>query len=447
MSILIRGALFLALWTTSAWGWGPHWDITRAAIVTLGANHVLATQLETELPQLTNYCWLPDFRRLPFRASTQDFYSDDYLLFPGVAKHYDHICPEVEQTYEPYLRRVLAAARMESPANAARWLGSLLHFIQDTGSPPHAAQIRGDVHTKMETWVDATRISIAGYEPKVLGTNDADAVRGLQERMHGLIDFSKQRAQRLRLPVLMSNRRAVEPIALESALECARVTADVLHTVGTLTAAAPPRGLEFSGFVRGERAASEGRFPAKLILHGTNISTLADSSGRFSLRGMAPGLHRLTIFQPGSGTLTTNILVSATATNFVFALPPSGDLVRNGNFSTHWIQTNAPDCWMKMNLSWEGEVIALQLGQRYRVHADFLPESDAEVVVRYSSEQPFALPKTTKIPPIQTRRLAASAPEFVFSGATNIALMQLTLRTAKHPTNAVRRISITPLFD
>jgi hypothetical protein len=299
----------------------------------------------------------------------------------------------------------------------------------------------------METWVDATKISIAGYDPKLLGTNDADAVRGLVERMHGLIEFSKQRAQRLRLPVLMSNRRAVEPIALESALECARVTADVLHTVGTLTAAAPPRGLEFSGLVKAGRAASEGRFPARLILHGTNISTLADSSGHFTLRGMAAGHHRLTILQPGSATLTTNILLSETATNFVFALRPSGDLVRNGDFSMQWVQTNAPDCWMKMNQSWEGEIIALQLGQRYRVHADFVPESEAEVVVRYSSEQPFALPKTTKIPPIQTRRLAASAPEFIFTAGTNMALMQLTVRGAKHPTNAVRRVSIIPLFD
>ena len=46
----------------------------------------------------------------------------------------------------------------ESPANAARWLGSLLHFVEDTGSPPHAAEIRGPLHIKMENWIDAGKI-------------------------------------------------------------------------------------------------------------------------------------------------------------------------------------------------------------------------------------------------------------------------------------------------
>jgi hypothetical protein len=73
----------------TALAWGPHWDITRAGLDTLGTNHVLRSQLGTEFLQLTNYCWLPDFRRIPFRVPEQDFYSDDYLLFPNVTKHFD----------------------------------------------------------------------------------------------------------------------------------------------------------------------------------------------------------------------------------------------------------------------------------------------------------------------------------------------------------------------
>lgn len=427
--------------------WGPHWDITRAAIIVFPTNHPIALQLGGELPQLTNYCWLPDFKRLPFRSTEQDFYSDDYLLFPGVVKHFDHICPEVEQTYEPYFRRALQALRTESPANAARWVGSLLHFVQDSGSPPHAAQIRGDVHSKMENWVDAKKILIDGYVPRMLGTNDNDALRGFIQRMNGLIAYSKPRGNKLRTPVIMANRRAVEPIALECALECSRVTADVLHTLGILAANAPSRGLEFAGVVKAQRAASEGRFTAKLILHGTNISTLADQNGRFSLRGLSPGYHRLTIMQPGSATLVTNISLARSETNFIFVLPPTGNLVRNGDFSTHWVQATAPDCWTKMNLSWEGEIIALRFGQRYQVRADFQPDSDNEVLVRWSSEQPFALPKPAKGPRIETRSLSAEAPEFSFTASTNIALMQLVVRTTGHPTNAVRRVSIKPVFD
>jgi len=438
MAVLLNG---------SALAWGPHWHITRAGIDTLGTNHVLRTQLGAELLPLTNYCWIPDYRRIPFRVPGQDFYADDYLLFPGVTKHFDHICPEVQQTYEPYFRRALQALRMESPANAARWIGSILHFVQDTGSPPHAAQIRGDAHTKMENWVDAKKISIPGYQPRLLGTNDDDAVRGLTQRMNELIEFSKIRAKKMQMPVLVANRRAVEPLALESALECARVTADVLHTVGTLTEKFPARGFDLVGIVKSQPAASAGRFPARILFHGTSVATLMDAAGRFTLRGLEPSTYRITVIQPGSTTLQTNLAFTATMTNVVFPLSPSGNLVRNGDFSVGWVQTNAPDSWTKMNTSWEGEILALQLGQRYRVRADFVPDSEAEVLVRWSSEQPFAVPKPAKPPPFQTKALNAESPEFNFTADRNIALMQLIIRTGGFPTNVVRRVSVTPVFE
>ena len=448
MKSLFAASLVLAVFVhATAWAWGPHWHITRAGIDALGTNHVLAAQLGAELLPLTNYCWLPDFRRIPFRVPEQDFYSDDYLLFPGVAKHFDHICPEVQQTYEPYFRRALQALRMESAPNAARWIGSLLHFVQDTGSPPHAARIRGDTHTKMENWIDASKITITGYVPRLLGTNDNDAVRGLASRMDELIEFSKLRAQRLKMPVLLLNRRAAEPIELESALECARVTADVLHTIATLAVNHPAQGLELRGTVRSEIAASEGRFQAKIIFHGTNISTLADNSGWFRVRNIPPGNHRISIVQPGSETLETNLTVNASLTNLSFTLRPNGDLVRNGDFKTHWITTNTPDFWSKSGTTWEGEILALKARQRYRVRANFQPNSDAQVVVRWSGEQPFVVPKPAKPPPFKSRTLTSDDAEFFTTGSKEAALMLLTVRTPGHPTNGVTRLSVTPVAD
>ncbi len=78
-------------------------------------------------------------------------------------RHLDHLVPEVNRTYDPYFRRALQALRTETPLNAARWIGSLLHFVEDTGSPPHPAEIHGDVHSKMENWVDAKQIHLPGY--------------------------------------------------------------------------------------------------------------------------------------------------------------------------------------------------------------------------------------------------------------------------------------------
>jgi hypothetical protein len=432
--------------TTPAWGWGPHWHITRAGIDVLGTNHPLVAQLGRELLPLTNYCWLPDYRRIPFRVPEQDFYADDYLLFPGVDKHYDHICPEVQRTYEPYFNRAMQALRMESPANAARWVGSLLHFVQDTGSPPHAAQIRGDSHSKMENWVDASKIAIPGYVPRLLGTNDAEALRGLMKRMEDIIEFSKSRAQRLRMPVLLSNRRAAEPIELESALECARASADVMHTMGTLAAERPARGLQLRGTVHARAAASDGRYPAKILFHDSTISTLADADGRFVLSGVPAGEHRISVIQPGSQRLETNLVVNASVTNLQLTLQPNGSLVRNGDFTLQWV-TNAPDCWTKMGSSWDGEVLALRAGQRYRVRADFQPNSKAELLVRWSSEQPFVVPKPARVPPFKTHRITPQAPEFVITGSSDAALMLLTIRTAEHPTNELRRVAVTAGSD
>jgi hypothetical protein len=439
--------LFLVCWSRVCSAWGPHWHITRAGIDRLADDHPLAAQLGPELFALTNYCWIPDFKHLPFQHAGREFYCDDYLLFPGVTKHLDHICPEVQQAYEPYFRRALQALRMESPENAARWIGSLLHFVQDSGSPPHAARIRGDIHLKMENWIVASNITTAGYVPKLLGTNDDDAARGLIARMNGLIAFAKPHGSKLRTSVILVNRRAVAEGSLQCANECARVTADVLHTLGTLAARQPAHGFELSGHVKASAASPSAHFAPRLVIQGTNISTVTDNDGFFRLRGVSSGSHRISVITPGSEVFETNLNVTASMTNLVFSPVPSGNLVRNGEFASHWLVTNAPDCWMKVGSFWEGEVLALQPGTLYRIRAEFLTNSSAEVGVYWAAQQPFVIPKPLRIPRYQTQRLSRVEPEMVLRGSTNAALMLLTVRTRAHPTNEIRRISVTPLRE
>jgi hypothetical protein len=249
------------------------------------------------------------------------------------------------------------------------------------------------------------------------------------------------------MPVLLLNRRAAEPIELESALECARVTADLLHTLAILAANKPAQGMELRGTVRSETAASEGRFPAKIIFNGTNISTLTDSSGWFRFRDIQPGNYRISIIQPGSETLETNLTVNASLTNLNFTLRPNGNLVRNGDFKTHWITTNTPDFWSKSGATWEGEILALKAGQRYRVRANFQPNSDAQIVVRWSSEQPFIVPKPAKAPPFKSRTLTSDEADFFIRGSKEVALMLLTIRIPSHPTNTLTQLSVTPVAD
>src|SRR4051812_15608047 len=331
----VVGCAMLLVSVERAVAWGPHPSITRAAIDALGTDDALIRQLGASASALTNYAWMGDFRRLPFEDGEEAFYADDYLIFPGVSTHFDHILPEVKQTYRPYFTRALQALRTENPANAARWIGSLLHFAEDTGSPPHAAQIRGDVHTIMENWVDAELIAIPEYRPKSFGPSDEEALLGFLKRMDELIEFSGARGRRLQVPVTVGDRKAVKPIVLECALETSRVMADLLHTLGQLS----QKGGKDTGTLRGVISAGVptgplARFPAKIVLEGTAFSTLADNDGHFTFRNLPPARYQMAVFRPSAELVRTSVELEAGGIKeSAISLPSEQpNLIRNGDF-------------------------------------------------------------------------------------------------------------------
>jgi hypothetical protein len=438
--------LLLLLLPLSCFAWGPHPAITQAALDALGTNDPIVLLLGPQAQRLTNYCWMADFKRLPFREPDQDFYADDYLLFPQAPAHLDHICPEVKKTYRPYFLRALQALRTETAANASRWTGSLLHFVEDTGSPPHAAEIRGPVHSKMENWVNANKIHITPYTPRLLGTNDTTALEGFLRRMDDLIEFSKKRGKSLVTPVLIGHRTAVEPVVLESALETSRVSADLLHTLGYL--AQSRANLEpwatLQGTVVSTNAPEMEKVPARIVFLGTNICSLTDASGRFEFHNLPSGPQRLTILRPGSGVTNITMVLEAGKTNSLNVhLPVSpANLVRNGDFKLKWVRPDAPDCWQKTNLGWEGEVIPLKRDQAYRLRVNFKPDAAGDVLVRWTKQLPYTLPQDVKLPRIESRPLTAKNPELVFTGSESMVLMQISVRAVKPPDAICETISL-----
>jgi len=429
-----------------ALAWGPHPTITQATLDVLGENDPLILHLGAQAQHLTNYAWMADFRRLPFEEPDEFFYADDYLLFPEVTTHLDHICPEVKQTYRPYFKRAVQALRTESPANAARWIGSLLHFTEDTGSPPHAAEIRGIIHTKMETWVDADQIQIRGYRPQLFGENEAMALAGFLRRMDALIEFSKGRGQRLRVPVSIGNSTAVKPIVLECALETSRVVADLLHTLGHV-ALKPING---SGAIRGRIHSVPppgrlGQFAARVVIEGTSFSTLADLSGRFEFHNLYAGEHKLTALRAGNSTALGSIIVSADQTNVCELHLTASNLIRNGDFTLRWVRSGAPDYWYSTKTAWEGEIIPLKIGQRYRVSADFKAGAKEDVLVRWTQYLPHAVPRNGPIPRIETQTLTPGEKQITFTGAPDMGLIQVILRGTRQPSDICAGITLVPV--
>ena len=372
---------------------------------------------------------MADYRRLPFEEPEELLYADDYLIFPDATAHWDHICPEVKKTYRPYFRRALQALRTETPRNAARWIGSLLHFVQDTGSPPHAAEIRGAMHTKMETWVNAKLIHIPDHRPQLLGTNDESALEGFLKRMDGIIEFSKERAKKVRLNIEIGHRKAVEPVVLESALETSRLTADLLHTLGVVGLNQPAATNILTGVVQSREPVGLERFAAKVILEGTPFSTLADLSGRFEFRNLPADKYKVVALRSGNGMARKESQVrDGTNVCNITLDSPANNLLRNADFALRWKENHAPDCWDFWQGTWNGEIIPLKIDQKYRLTAKFKPNSDGEVVLRWTRHLPHAVPRTATVPMFQSKKLTSAESTYEFTASENFGLLQLSLK-------------------
>lgn len=405
----------VALMPAVSHAWGPHSEITMAGVTTLPESCALRHELGPELAKLREHCWMGDMRRSLHRDAQEWFYADDYLLFPPMLTHRDHICPAVKETYEPYFRRALQALRTETPRNAARWIGAILHFTEDTGSPPHAAEIRGDVHSKMENWVDAKAITLGAYVPQLLGTTDDEAVAGFLKRMDGLIEFSKQRAERAKPFALAGDRASTEPIVLESALETARVVADLLFTLGEVASRAEGTA-ELRGTITSAAVPGWEKLPAKIVVLGTPFSTLADADGRYELRHLPPGEVSVSVLRAGCATATEKATLTSGPTVRDFTLPRdrvAGNLVRGGALDVAWLAADRPEGWYPVNSRidgphWESDTIPARAGEKYLLRVAWKPNAQGQVLVRFSS------------PPGSPKPAADSAP--LAPGGSELAL-------------------------
>lgn len=379
-----------------AWGRKQHTQILDAALTAVSEKDHLPQRLGNETWQLRYYVQMGDWynafvseseewtiRDESFGHVFAQFYANDFQIFPKAPAPFYHAVPGVLGSYRPFFFRALQALRTESPSNAARWVGSLLHFVTDSGSPPHTLDIHGETHVKMETWVDASRIDLSGYRPRLLGSTDAEAADGLIRRMNGLIQFSRLRAQRM-LPLAQANdRAALEPIALEAATETAKVTADVLHTLFVLTNQ-PPNAASSSlaATISAPPVAGMKFVPAKLMLIGTDYSTLSEPlietpryyRGSFILRDLPPGSYRAIIERTGAQSLFSGPLVlrAGQTLHLDWRLRPSdpaGNLVRNPRFKIRWTAQDVPDQWRfdKAKNYWLSDNVPIEAGKSYRV--------------------------------------------------------------------------------
>lgn len=406
-------ALLVGLFAGPALAWGPHPKITQAALqvlpemerwnAALGADNVAA---------LANYCWLPDQRG----EDLGKFYADDYLLIRQMPRHVGHTMPAVQEAFVPYFRRALQALRTETPVNACRQLGPLVHFVEDAGAPPHAKP-NCPHHSELENWVVAEKIVIAGYQPKRLGQTDDEAEAGLLRRIAGLVEFSAARAERA-LPLVSQaapDRAQVEPIILESALESARATADLLYTVFTLGLKPQGEDTRLVGKITAGLFPSRNDHGARIVLLDSDYATLAVTDGSqpagrwqgdYLFHHLTPGAYRVLAYRTASQFRISEPirLKVGQETRLDIALPetdPAGNIVENPDGRLSYLLPDVPDRWRRVSSQgkpslWLSAVATVKPQTAYRCGA-VLKDPEAKVSFRFES-RPGKDPK--RYPPV-----------------------------------------------
>jgi hypothetical protein len=404
--ILLAALLWVGIFARDAAAWGPHGKITEAALKTLpDAARWKAVVGDNEWRNLSHeYCSMPDVQG---RSFNDFYYVNDYLLIrqcpQQCIQYLRHDMPEVQQTFEPYFRRALQALRTETPINACRQIGPILHFVEDAGAPPHT-RFQHAHHSELENWVREDQIVITGYRPRLLGRTDDEAVAGLLRRLDGLNKFSKARLLRA-LPLVSEpspDRAKVEPIILESALESARVTADLFHTLFTLGLAPQPEGASLSGDVTAGTAPLLRNRGARIVLLDTDYATLAtmDKSrskgaswhGGYAFHNLPPGSYRVLAYRTGSQFRVSEPidLKAGKPARLDIALSetdPPGNLVQNPDGRLSYVNPDIPDRWRKYgDNGWDTEDIPVNAKQysTYRCGA-ILKDPAAHVVVWFNT--------------------------------------------------------------
>lgn len=451
-----------------AGAWGPHPKITQAALAVVPEMPRWQAALgEQNIRDLAKYCWLPDQRGLDLG----DYYADDYLLMRALPRHVDHVMPAVRQTFEPCFRRAVQALRTETPVNACRQIGPILHFVEDAGAPPHAKE-RCPHHSELENWVREEQIAIAGYKPQLLGTTEDEAVAGLLKRMDGLVAFSRARAERA-LPLVSAakpNRAQVEPIILESALESARVTADLLYTLFTVgLAPAEPEGARLTGTVKAAALPLGSGHGARVVLLDTGFMTLATTAagrdrgegwiGEYSFRKLPAGTYRVLVYRTGSrlreaGLVTLRAGEEARLDVGLEATEPAGNILENPDGRLSYLEKGAPDRWRVVPAAagekpaagvrtWASAAARVEPGRTYRVGA-VLADPEATVTFLF---QPRPGTKGAKAEPVRVTLLAGQArpPEVRLTADKTRAAVEVRVTSPKPLVEAIERVWIVPV--
>lgn len=240
-------ALCTFLPSLPAHGWSePHLTITRAAVAVLPQWQ--RDFLGAEAVRLgDDYCLIPDHvftdKENAKFAAMESKPGEVYLT----GLHLPAQQPENLETLRYFMSRAVAAVSERKAGDAARYMGTVCHMLEDFGSPAHT--VPGDnMFTLLQQFLPASEgmkdqlmhgpiesgeisVDIKGWQPALLGVTVEEAAWRLLHRVHeGIIN-----ARGTTIPIIQAlyadDREAVVRHQLRAATLDAKIVADAFHTI------------------------------------------------------------------------------------------------------------------------------------------------------------------------------------------------------------------------
>jgi len=247
MRHLAFATLFAITTPSLVFGWGePHHAITRAALDVLPAwqKEVLGGEL-TQLGD--SYCMIPDNvfadKENAKYARMESVPNEVYLKI----LHLPTQQPEYLEVMRHFMEQAVAALREGRIGDAARYMGTMCHQIEDYGSPAHT--VPGDnMFTLLQQFLPPTdamkgqlmhgpiengdfKVSIEGYQPRLLGTTVNEAAWRLMHRVHEEILNARSTTVPIMQALYREEKESVVKHQMRAATMDAQVVADAVYTI------------------------------------------------------------------------------------------------------------------------------------------------------------------------------------------------------------------------
>lgn len=244
-TLLIALAAGLSCPAAHAWS-EPHNAITKAALEVLPEwqSHWLGEE-RTKLGD--NYCLIPDHvytdKENAKYAAMDTRPGEVYIRVLHVPEQQ----PDYLEVMRYFVGKAVDAVKAGNVGDAARYMGTICHQLEDYGSPSHT--MPGDnmftllrqflppseamkdqlMHGPIES--GEIKVDIAGYKPALLGTTVDEAAWRLMHRAHeGILN-----ARSTTIPIMQAldagDQEGVVKNQLKAATKDAKIVADALHTI------------------------------------------------------------------------------------------------------------------------------------------------------------------------------------------------------------------------